>query len=498
MSEHFDVLVVGAGLSGIGAGYWLQTLCPHKIYAILEGRARKGGTWDLFRYPGIRSDSDMFTLGYAFRPWTDPKAIADGPSILRYIEETAREYGINEKIRYRQRVVSASWSSEDARWSVEVDTGEAHVVYTCGFLYMCSGYYRYESGYQPEFAGIGDYGGRIVHPQAWPDDLDYSGKRVIVIGSGATAMTLVPEMAKTAAHVTMAQRSPTYVVARPSSDATADWLRAKLPAKLAYWLVRWKNVAFGMYFYNLCKRQPDKVKAYLLGLVRQQLPAGYDIAKDFTPRYNPWDQRLCLITDGDLFQAISEGRASVATGAIGKFTKKGVQLASGEEIEADVIVLATGLMLQQLGGATLTVDGSPVDIAKTLNYKGMMYSDVPNLAATFGYTNASWTLKADLIGQYVCRILNAMDAKGRRIAVAHNDDPDLPVENFVDFSSGYFQRAIDTLPKQGARKPWRLYQNYLKDLLSLRYGAIEDGVLRLSNPPASAAAPVERQADAAA
>ncbi|MDE2364862.1 MAG: NAD(P)/FAD-dependent oxidoreductase [Hyphomicrobiales bacterium] len=497
MSEHFDVLVVGAGLSGVGAGYWLQKHCPQKSYAILEGRARMGGTWDLFRYPGIRSDSDMFTLGYSFKPWTDPKAIADGPSILRYINDTAREYGIDQRIRYGQRVASASFSSADARWTVQVDKGAERVVYTCDFLYMCSGYYRYESGYTPDFAGMGDFRGALVHPQAWPENLDYSGKRVIVIGSGATAMTLVPEMAKKAAHVTMVQRSPTYVVARPSRDAVADFLRAKLPAKLAYSLVRWKNVGFGMYFYNLCKRNPQKVKDYLLGLVRQQLPAGYDVGRDFTPRYNPWDQRLCLITDGDLFTAIKEGRASIATDTIDRFTENGLKLTGGQEIEADVVVVATGLFLQQFGGAQLTVDGRKVELSKTLNYKGMMFSDVPNLAATFGYTNASWTLKADLIGEYVCRILNTMDAKGKKIAVAHNDDPNLPVENFVDFSSGYFQRAVDTLPKQGAKKPWRLHQNYAKDMLALRFGAIEDGVLRFADPsPQSTRAPDTEKAAA--
>jgi monooxygenase len=483
--EHFDVLVVGAGLSGVGAGYWLQTLCPNKSFVILEGRERKGGTWDLFRYPGIRSDSDMFTLGYAFKPWTDPKAIADGPSILRYIDETAREYGIDRKIRYRQRVVAASWSTADARWTVQVDRGAdgERLEYTCSFLYWCSGYYRYESGYTPDFAGVGDYSGRIVHPQRWTDDIDYAGKRVIVIGSGATAMTLVPEMAKTAAHVTMVQRSPTYVIALPSNDAIANFLRAKLPARLAYWLVRWKNVLFGMWFYDLCKRRPDKVKSHLLGLVRKQLGSTYDVERDFTPRYDPWDQRLCLITDGDLFEAINEGRASIETDTIETFTPKGLRLSSGKEIEADVIVIATGLALQMFGGANLVVDGQQVDLSKTLNYKGLMFSDVPNLAATFGYTNASWTLKADLIGQYVCRLLNTMAAKGRRIAVAHNDDPDMTAAPFVDFSSGYFQRSLHELPKQGTKAPWRLHQNYARDLLSLRYGPIEDGAMKFDNPP---------------
>ena len=492
--EHFDVLIVGGGLSGVGAGVHLQTRCPGKRYAILEGRKSLGGTWDLFRYPGIRSDSDMHTLGYSFKPWQGAKAIADGPSILNYVLQAAEEHGVDRRIRYQHLARRASWSSDDARWTVEVerqDSGEV-VQFTCNFLLMCAGYYSYRGGHRPEFPGIGRFGGALVHPQEWPEDLDYAGKRVVVIGSGATAMTLVPEMAKTAAHVTMVQRSPTYVVARPSNDAVADWLRAKLPAKMAYWLVRWKNVLFGMYFYNLCKRRPDKVKAYLLKLVRAQLPDGYDIEKDFTPRYNPWDQRLCLITDGDLFAAIREKRASVATDTIATFTEKGLRLGGGQEIEADVIVTATGLALQPLGGAKFTIDGAPLDLGQRLNYKGMMFSDAPNLAATFGYTNASWTLKADLIGEYVCRILNTMDQKGARIAVAHNDDPAMKIEPFVDFSSGYFQRALDQFPKQGMSKPWRLYQNYAKDLLSLRYGAVEDGALRFSNPPAKVAAAREK------
>src|ERR1700731_2870425 len=397
-SEHFDVLIVGGGLSGVGAGYHLQQKCPAKSYVILEGRGCIGGTWDLFRYPGIRSDSDMFTLGYSFKPWTEPKAIADGPRILNYVRETAAEKGIEKKIRFHHRVKRASWSTPDACWTVEAErsTGEGateRVLFTCNFLFMCSGYYKYEEGYTPEFSGTQDFAGRIVHPQKWTDDINYAGKRVVVIGSGATAGTLGPEMAKTAGHVTMLQRSPTYVVSRPVQDALANKLRRNLPAKLAYHLIRWRNVLWGMYFFQLSRRKPAQVKQLILGGVRMALGPDYDIATHFTPRYNPWDQRLCLVPDGDLFKAIKEKRASVVTSEIETFTKDGIRLKDGRELDADVIVTATGLNLQVLGGIEVSVDGRAVDFARTLNYKGMMYSDVPNLAASFGYTNASWTLK---------------------------------------------------------------------------------------------------------
>jgi monooxygenase len=484
-TEHFDVLIIGAGLSGIGAGYHLQTKCPTKRFVILEGREAIGGTWDLFRYPGIRSDSDMFTLGYSFRPWTEPKAIADGERILNYVRETASENGIDKKIRFRHRVRRASWSTPDARWTVEAErfSGEGAaetVTFTCNFLFSCAGYYRYEEGYLPEFAGAKDFAGRIVHPQKWPEDLDYAGKRVVVIGSGATAVTLVPEMAKTAAHVTMLQRSPTYVVSRPAQDPLANKLRRNLSPGLAYHLIRWRNVLFGMYFFQLSRRKPARVKELILGGVRKALGPDYDVATHFTPRYNPWDQRLCLVPDGDLFKAIRENRASVTTAEIDTFTGNGIRLKDGSELEADIIVTATGLVLQIVGGMQVSVDGRPVEFADKLLYKGMMYSDVPNLASAFGYTNASWTLKCDLTCEYVCRLINYMDRHNYRRCMPHNDDSTIEAMPHLEFSSGYVQRAIARLPKQGSRRPWRLYQNYALDILSLRLGKVNDGVMQYS------------------
>ena len=482
-TEYFDVLIVGAGLSGIGAAWHLQKKCPGKSYAIVEARAASGGTWDLFRYPGVRSDSDMYTLGYSFRPWKEAKAIADGPSILTYIREVARDYGIDRRIRYGHRVVAASWSTPDARWTVELEVGadRARRRLTCNFLWMCSGYYDYAAGYLPEFAGMERFKGRIVHPQKWPDDIDYAGKRVVVIGSGATAVTLVPAMAESARHVTMLQRSPTYMVARPSQDRLANKLRRRLPLKLAYWATRWKNVLLSMYFYQMCKRQPDKVKRLLLGGVRQLLGPDYDVDRHFTPRYNPWDQRLCLVPDADFFRAIRRGKVSIVTDHIETFTETGLKLTSGAELPADLIVTATGLVLVPLGGARLTVDGRAVDPAKTFIYKGMMYSDVPNLASVFGYTNASWTLKADLVCEYVCRLLNRMDRGGWRQCTPRNSDPTLKEEPWVDFSSGYIQRALAKQPKQGSKRPWKLYQNYALDLLSLRFGSVRDKAMVFSN-----------------
>jgi cation diffusion facilitator CzcD-associated flavoprotein CzcO len=482
-AQHFDVLVVGAGLSGIGAGYHLQRHCPNKSYAILEGRECIGGTWDLFRYPGIRSDSDMYTLGYSFRPWRHAKAIADGPSILKYVQDTARDHGIDQKIRFNHRVKRASWSSNDALWAVDAEQPSGEIAqFTCNFLFLCSGYYNYEAGYAPEFKGAEQFRGRVVHPQKWTDDIDYAGKRVVVIGSGATAVTLVPELAKTAAHVTMLQRSPTYIVARPEEDAIANWLRRHFPAKFAYAVTRWKNVLLGMLFFNMCRRAPERMKQRLLQLVKDELGNSCDVDRHFTPRYNPWDQRLCLIPNGDLFQVLKQGKASVVTDQIETFTEHGLKLRSGAELAADLIVTATGLNLQALGNLALVVDGKPVEPARIMSYKGMMYSDVPNLATAFGYTNASWTLKCDLTCEYVCRLLNYMSDHHYRQCTPRNDDPSIAATPWIDFTSGYVQRSIEQFPKQGSKAPWRLYQNYALDLLNLRFATVDDGVMRFTSP----------------
>jgi len=486
MAEHFDVIIVGAGLSGIGAGYHLQARCPDRSYAILEGRQAIGGTWDLFRYPGIRSDSDMHTLGYNFRPWTKEKAIADGPSIREYVRETARTYGIDQHIRFGHHVVSADWSSEDACWTIETRLADGSTSrLTCNFLYMCSGYYNYARGHAPDFPGADRFAGRIVHPQFWPEDLDYAGKKVVVVGSGATAVTLVPEMAKTAAHVTMLQRSPTYVVSRPAEDRAANWLRGVLPVSTAYGITRWKNVLFQMFFYRLARKNPEKTKERLIAMVREQLGPDYDVATHFTPRYNPWDQRLCLVPDADLFDTIRAGAASVATGTIETFTETGINLTDGQSIDADIIVTATGLEMQLLSDVRFTVDGVAKDLAQSFNYKGMMYSDVPNLASCFGYTNASWTLKADLTSAYVCRLLNVMRRRGLRQCTPRVGDERITPEPFLSFTSGYVQRALDKLPRQGSRKPWKLHQNYALDVMMLRFGSVDDS-MEFSNPkPAS-------------
>jgi len=474
--EYVDVLIVGAGLSGIGAACHLSDECPGKSYAILEARGASGGTWDLFRYPGIRSDSDMFTLGYAFRPWKEAKAIADGPSILNYIRATARDHGVDSKIRYHRRVVSAEWSSADARWTVDVtrtDTGDTEQI-TCGFLFGNTGYYRYDEGYTPRFEGTERFAGQIIHPQHWPEDLDLSGKRVVVIGSGATAVTLVPALADAGAQVTMLQRSPSYVFTLPARDPIADVLRRALPPKVAYPIVRWKNVMLSSMIFQLSRRQPELMKKVIRRTVAKQLPADYAVDTHFSPTYQPWDQRLCLVPDGDLFRAIRTGKATVVTDRIRTFTEGGVLLESGTELPADVIVTATGLNVLLLGGMSLTVDGAEVDLSKTVGYKGMMFSGVPNLALTIGYTNASWTLKGDLAAHYVCRLLNHMDAHGYTQCTPLGPDPSEPTRPFIDLASGYVLRAADTLPKQGNRTPWRLHQNYPRDVLMLKHGKIDD------------------------
>lgn len=480
MVEHFDVVIVGAGISGIGAAWHLQNRCPDRSFVILEGRENIGGTWDLFRYPGIRSDSDMYTLGFGFKPWTAAKAIADGPAILSYLNETMRENGIERHVRLSHRVVSAEWSTSDARWLVEVKRAGERVRFSCNFLHLCSGYYNYQRGHTPEFAGAADFRGRIVHPQFWPEALDYAGKRVVVIGSGATAVTLVPEMAKHAAHVTMLQRSPTYVVSRPSEDAVAEWLKKRLPPKAAYAAVRWKNVLLGQFFFSRARKYPAKAKERLLGWAREHLGEEM-VARHFTPTYNPWDQRLCLVPDADLFAALKKGDASVVTDRIDRFTADGILLESGETLPADIIVTATGLELQLMAGIELAIDGARVDPARSLNYKGMMFSDIPNLALSFGYTNASWTLKADLTAGYLCRLLNTMRERGLRQATPRLGDEPLEVVPFLDFTSGYVTRAMDKFPKQGSKAPWRLHQNYLKDVFALRHGSIDDH-MEFSNP----------------
>src|SRR5215213_8810085 len=483
--EHVDVIIVGAGLSGIGGACHLKMQCPNKSFVILEGREAMGGTWDLFRYPGIRSDSDMYTLGYRFRPWRDAKAIADGPAILSYIRETAAEYDVAKTIRYNHRVRRASWSSKHARWTVEVETGPDKTLaqLTCNFLYLCTGYYDYASGYTPDWKGMERFRGRIVHPQKWTEDIDYEGKRVVVIGSGATAVTLVPAMAERAAHVTMLQRSPTYIVSRPAEDKIANRLRSLLPARAAYVITRWKNVLLGMFFYSLARKRPSVMKRLIAKGVKKEL--GEESLKDFTPSYNPWDQRLCLVPDSDLFRALREGKASIVTDQIETFTETGLQLKSGEQLEADIIVTATGLVLKLMAGLQLEVDGAPVDLSKTLAYKGMMYSDVPNAASAFGYTNASWTLKCDLTAEYVCRLLKYMDKHGFTSCTPRITDPTVESQPVLDFTSGYVQRALETLPQQGSKTPWRLHQNYVKDLGMLRYGSVDDGTMEFRAAPAA-------------
>ncbi|TQN42612.1 cation diffusion facilitator CzcD-associated flavoprotein CzcO [Blastococcus colisei] len=473
-TEHVDVLIVGAGLSGIGAACHLQQECPGKTYAVLESRGAIGGTWDLFRYPGIRSDSDMFTLGYAFKPWKDSTAIADGAAIRSYIRDTAREYGVEEKIRFHHQVLSAEWSGDEARWTVtarRTDIGET-VRLTCSWLSVCCGYYRYDEGFRPAFEGEDRFAGEIIHPQHWPEDFDATGKRIVVIGSGATAMTLVPNLADVAAHVTMLQRTPSYVMSLPGRDPLATFLRDKLPGKLAHPIVRWKNVLVSTAFYQFSQRRPAAARRVLRRLTQKQVP-DVDVDTHFNPPYGPWDQRLCLVPDGDLFRTLRRGQATIATGRIATFTEKGVQLESGEHLDADVVVTATGLNLLAMGGMTLTVDGTPVELAGTVSYKGMMLSGVPNLAMVIGYTNASWTLKADLVNRYVCRLVNHLDAEGYASAtpVAPPEGADQP---FLDLASGYVQRSLAGLPKQGRRRPWKLHQNYLRDVRLMRRGPLED------------------------
>ena len=492
-SERLDVIVVGAGLSGIGAAWHLKNDCPNRSFAILEARNSIGGTWDLFRYPGVRSDSDMHTLGFPFRPWQRDEAIADGASIRDYIEETARESGLDDKIRFGERVVEASWDSSTARWTVRVERGQERVpgLYICRFLYICSGYYDYEAGHRPEWPGMERFGGAIVYPQHWPEALDYSEKKVVVIGSGATAVTLVPAMAPMAAHVTMLQRSPGYVFSLPTKDPVVNWIRRRLPEGMAGVLARWKGVLGGMALYSLSRRLPSWMKGKLIGAAAREFGSSVDPDRDLTPAYDPWDQRLCFVPDGDFFRAVRSGRASIVTDRIERFAADGIELASGRKLDADIVVSATGLKLKLMGGMRLVVDGRPIALNETLTYRAMMLSDVPNMAFTVGYTNASWTLKCGLTWRFVSRVLNRMERDGLDWAVPRRHGAVASERGLVDLSSGYIQRAAEGLPKQGAAAPWRMRQNYISDYLETRFAKLEDGALefgRLAPAPADAAA----------
>jgi monooxygenase len=481
MSEHLDVLIVGAGISGISAAWHLQDRCPSKTYAILERREGMGGTWDLFKYPGIRSDSDMFTLGFRFKPWTSAKSIADGAEILAYIKEAAAENGIDKFIRYRQEVTAAEWSDADNRWTVTVHNGVEEVTMTCSFLLATTGYYNYDEGYSPTFEGSEDFSGTIVHPQHWPSDLDYTGKKIVVIGSGATAITLIPALVKGGAgHVTMLQRSPSYIGSLPDVDPIAIQANKYLPKKVAHVVNRWKAIIFSTAQYQIARRFPKYMRKTLLTMAQRRLPEGYDVEKHFGPRYNPWDERLCLAPNGDLFKAIRKGNADVVTDTIDRFVPEGIKLDSGDVLDADIIVTATGLNMRLFGGAAIRRNGLPIDLTQSMAYKGMMLSGIPNMAFTIGYTNASWTLKADLVSEFVCRVLNYMDANGFDNVVPAQPSADIEARPILDFTPGYVLRALDTLPKSGSKAPWKLKQNYFFDVRMIRQGKVDDEALHFT------------------
>ena len=478
---HKDIIVVGAGISGIAAAYNLQKSCPNKSFAILEGRSALGGTWDLFKYPGIRSDSDMHTLGFRFKPWIHKKSIADASSILEYLNETVDEYGIRDKIVFNQKVTSANWLSEKSLWELSVVDEDQKISMTCNFLFLCGGYYSYDKPYMPKFPKQDQFEGQVIHPQFWDESIDCSDKKVVVIGSGATAVTLVPAIAKNAAHVTMLQRSPSYVVSAPGEDSWSQALNKIFPIRLTYFLIRWKNIFRTSLGFYLSRKYPERVKDRLINLVREELGNDYDVEKHFTPRYNPWDQRMCLVPDSDLFNSIKSGKASVVTDHIDHFTENGILVKSGEHLEADIIVTATGIELNALNDIEVSVNNEKVEPHNRLSYKGMMLSGVPNLAFSFGYVNASWTLRADLTCEYVCRLLNRMDKLGVNTCIPQEDPTAIVDDEYIDFSSGYVQRALDRLPKQGKKAPWRNYQNYLKDIFLVRLFSLKDSTLKFYN-----------------
>ena len=489
MTEHLDVVIVGAGISGISTAWHLQDRCPTKTYAILERRENIGGTWDLFKYPGIRSDSDMFTLGFRFKPWTSAKAIADGASIWNYINEAAAENGIDKHIRTGHRVTSVDWSDADNRWTINIEHAGERTQITASFLSVCSGYYNYDEGYAPEFPGAADFAGQIIHPQHWPEGLDYAGKKIVVIGSGATAITLIPSLVNEGAgHVTMLQRSPTYIGSLPLVDPVAAQANKYLPKNVAHVVNRWKAIAMATGQYQLARKFPKMFKKALKDMATRRLPEGFDYEKHFSPRYNPWDERVCLAPNGDFFKTIKSGKADVVTDTIETFTPTGIKLTSGEELQADIIITATGLNMQLFGGATATRNGEPIDLTKSMTYKGLMLSGVPNMAITFGYTNASWTLKADLVSEFICRVLNYMDANGfDRVEPQHPGDA-IDEEPFMDFTPGYFRRAMDTLPKSGSEAPWKLKQNYFFDLRLIRHGKVDEESLHFTKHRAAVSA----------
>ena len=478
---HKDIIIVGAGISGIAAGYNLQKSCPDKSFAILEGREALGGTWDLFKYPGVRSDSDMHTLGFRFKPWIHKKAIADGPSILKYLNETVDDYNLREKITYNQKVIASNWVSDSSIWELTVDDNGQEISMSCNFLFLCGGYYSYDKPYMPDFPGMDEFNGRVIHPQFWDESLDYSNKKVVVIGSGATAVTLVPAIAESAKQTTMLQRSPSYVISAPAEDSWNNALNKIFPVKFTYFVIRWKNILRTIIGFYLSRKYPERIKERLINLVREELGQDFDVEKHFTPSYKPWDQRMCLVPDGDLFSAIKDNRANVVTDTIDTFTATGILLNSGNEIEADIVISATGIELNALNDINVSVDGVKVEANRKLSYKGMMLSGVPNLAITFGYVNSSWTLRADLTCEYVCRLINRMDKEGCAACCPEEDLNALVEDDYIDFTSGYVQRALDRLPKQGKKSPWRNYQNYLLDIFYVRFFSIKDSTLRFYN-----------------